>query len=362
MQSAYDAEVTALAAACKMARETTVYTDCKSAIATACEYEHRTGIAHVLRISDGTAVVHKVQAHAERRKPEVEWTTEERGNVKADAAAAGREDDDGVRPTRLCLTDALRRVSPFFWKNSKGQIMLETVSTRSDRYTAKRDAWRASAPTPRPPRWHQVTNRLAAEMWHGKECSWAMAVRIMWDKHVTGENESKWNRQVQTRCAVCNALTSQRHIISECNRPGAAFIRQQTKRRFATAIAKRGTSISGRTLTVLQELMTHPDSHTIWTGMWTPAIREEVSRRCPWTLHAKEYRQVKQALSTLVDGVIQLYRLATPEDRKRKRGQGQVRTPRTLLEEWIAQDDEEDGGVQMRELDERDMDARRYDR
>jgi hypothetical protein len=189
-----------------------------------------------------------------------------------------------------------------------------------------------------------------------------MAVRIMWDKHVTGENENKWNRQVQTRCEVCNALTSQRHIISECNRPGAAFIRQQTNRRFATAIAKRGTSISGRTLTVLQELMTHPDSHTIWTGMWTPAIREEVSRRCPWTLHAKEYRQVKQALSTLVDGVIQLYRLATPEDRKRKRGQGQVRTPRTLLEEWIAQDDEEVGGAQMRDLDERDMDARRYDR
>ena len=96
--------------------------------------------------------------------------------------------------------------------------------------------------------------------------------------------------------------------------------------------------------------------------MWTPAIREEVSRRCPWTLQAKEYRQVKQALSTLVDGVIQLYRLATPEDRKRKRGQGKARTPRTPLEEWIAQDDEDVGGVQMRELDERDMDARRYDR
>ena len=196
----------------------------------------------------------------------------------------------------------------------------------------------------------------------------------MWDKHVTGENETKWGCREVTRCSVCNAITSQRHIIRECQRPGAEAIRRDACRRLSEAVVTHGITLTGRTLAVIQELLVHEDAHTIWTGMWSPEIREQVETKCPWTLKRSEFRQVKRALSVLVTGVLQLYRLATPTPRKRARGQETtgVRERQTHMEQWAIlgahgrqvweRGEEERVGREPTRSDDREYDDRRYDR
>jgi len=190
------------------------------------------------------------------------------------------------------------------------------------RYTSTRDAGRAIAQ--RPPRWTNTTNRLAAQMWERQECSWAMAVKIMWDKHVTGDNERKWGCREVARCPVCNAITSQRHTITKCGRPGAEMIRRKAVQNLDTAIEKQWLTLVGRTLAAVRRLLSYEEGYTIWTGMWTQAIREEIARECPWTLTSREFKQVKRALSNLVTGVIALYRLAGPTMCKRQRGEDEA--------------------------------------
>ena len=371
MTSAYDAEVVALAVAGRMIRNTTIYSDCQAAISSVNLTQHRTGIAQVLRIADGQGEVQKVAAHAERRKQRSDWTPEELGNVKADAAAAGREDEHGNPPEDLSIRTALKRVTPHWWINRDGLIEMDVQhTTRSDRYVQKRDGWRRAGA--REPRWTGVTHRLAAQMWKGQECSWATAVRIMWDKHVTGENERKWGCREVTRCPVCDAVTSQRHIIRECQRPGAEAIRRSAAKGFRDAVVKHGHTLVGRTLTAIQDLMVHDDAHTIWTGMWTPAIREQMEGRCPWMLTRREFTQVKRALSVLVGGVLQLYRLATPANRKRAREPEPMHghDQQTRIDNWATPTmrDRLEGircegvGRDPHRSDEREFDARRYDR
>ena len=119
MTSAYDAEVVALAVAGRMLRGATIYPDCQSAMAATALVQHRTGVAQVLRTTDGYGDVRKVVAHAERRKQRSDWTPEEEGNVKADATAAGRKDESGNPPMSLSIRAALTRVTPHWWVTVK---------------------------------------------------------------------------------------------------------------------------------------------------------------------------------------------------------------------------------------------------
>jgi hypothetical protein len=371
MTSAYDAEVLALAVAGRMLRGATVYTDCQSAMTATSFTQQRMGIAQVLRMADGFGNIRKVAAHAERRKLRTDWTREEEGNVKADATAAGREDENGTLPMTLSIRTALKRVTPHWWINGDGKIVMDAKhTTRCDRYVKRRDEWRRT--DGRDPRWTGVTNKLAAQMWAGQECSWATAVRIMWDKHVTGENEHKWGCREVTRCTVCNAITSQKHIIRECQRPGAEAIRREARRQFSSRSAKYGHTLVGRTLHAVQNLLEHDEAHTIWTGMWTLEIRERMEQACPWGLSSREFKQVKNVMSVLVAGVVQLYRLATPASRKRRRDNDAApeRDQQLRIDHWattntsVMRDDRWREGTAREppRRDEREFDARRFDR
>ena len=141
------------------------------------------------------------------------------------------------------------------------------------------------------------------------------------------------------------------------------FIRQ-----FSERVAKHGHTLVGRTLMAAQELMEHDDAHTIWTGMWTPRIRERMEHACPWGLSSRKFKQVKSAMSVLVAGVVQLYRLATPVSRKRRREHGtDERDQQLRIDHWTARTIRD--GCRREGIaedpyrrDEREFDARRYDR
>jgi hypothetical protein len=150
MQSAYDAEVVALAVARRLAPHATIYTDCKSAMTTMQQDQHRTGIAQVGAIATGQGRIEKVKAHAERRKRTHEWTKEEGGNVKADAVADGRAEEVGVQMCQLSLATAIAATMPMVWRNKDGNIRFDAgVAQRSLQYTVKRDQARAAADPPR---------------------------------------------------------------------------------------------------------------------------------------------------------------------------------------------------------------------
>jgi hypothetical protein len=380
MRSAYDAEVVALAVARVMADGATIVSDCQAAISAAEETQHRTGITQLFTMAPPSGEIRKVKAHAERRGDRRERTTDEVGNVKADRAAAGIC-DDGTTPRQLDITEAVIATIPLVWVNREGKIVFDPKhTTRSSRYAKARDQYRANAPDSRPPRWEGTTTKLAAGMWAKQECSWALSVKIMWDKHLTGQNEAKWGRPQPGRCPVCGAITSQKHMIVECQRPGMQAIRALAIKKLQAETATHGTTLVGRSLQTIGDLLTHDDAYTLWTGMWTPEIRAEIDKRCPWQLKKKEYGLIVKALRHLANGTLAMHRVERPTAcRKRARAETvQVQRQASIEEGWTKADRERDKrekGVHMQdergreaeprerdEADGRDFDTRKYDR
>ena len=214
-------------------------------------------------------------------------------------------------------------------------------------------------------------------MWSKQECSWAQAVRIMWDKNVTGENESKWKCKEVTKCEICGVHTSQRHMIVECQRPGAAAIRATAIQKVRQEGDKHGNNLIGKTIRAVLRLRDHADAYTLWTGLWTPEIRTEVAASCPWTLTRREYSKVVAALRHLADGVLELYKQGGRRAMKRVRSGGPKRESRQASMDEFTQrmddlkddsDDVHEEGLdnaqfkECRELDERVHGSRKYDR
>jgi hypothetical protein len=213
LHTAHAAESLALAVGMRGAQGHTIHSDCEAAIAAWSGRRKYRGIRQVNRLAgDGYAEICKVKAHEERTKPEEEWTTEEAGNVKADAVAGNRPDDAGgpvVNVPADVMKDLLAHINPFLWIDSQDRVDFDIKwKGRITRYLRDRDGYRAAANPPRDSRWEGTTPRLASKMWaqYGKAGSWAQAVRIMWDKHLTGENEAKWKMVTTRNCELCGVL------------------------------------------------------------------------------------------------------------------------------------------------------------
>jgi len=374
MSSAYDAETVAIAVAGRLAPGATIHTDCKAAQDSTRKEDHRTGITHLMRIGLQRGEVEKVRAHAERRKHKRDWTRDEEGNIMADAVAGGRICETGLQEGQIDIERAISVVFPLVWRDDQGRTSFDTKSRRSLRYTSARDKWRQAATPPRPPRWEGTTARLGAAMWGKQECSWAQAVRIMWDKNVTGENEHKWRCKEIARCSVCGAITSQRHTIIECQRPGASAIRKQALDKVRREGDKNGNNLVGKTIRAVLSLSEHEDAHTLWTGLWSPAIRTAIAAQCPWTLTRREYSKVAAALRHLAEGALTLHRQRIGRGMKRTR---ETRSDgiQTRMEDYLVGDttartghttelecSDLEGRTEYRELDERVHDSRKYDR
>ena len=236
LDTAHAAETLALAIGMRGARGHAIHSDCAAAIAAWSGRRKYRGIKQVNRLAgEGFGDVCKVKAHAERTKPREEWTKEEEGNVIADAVAAGREEDAGGEVTNVpadTLRDLLSDVSPFLWIDKNDRVTYEVKKTRRmPKYLRERDQSRAAATPARAPRWEGTTCHLASSMWkqEGKASSWARAVRIMWDKHLTGENETKWNMAVTHTCELCGVPTNQTHLLTERRRPGMDKVRTEAR-------------------------------------------------------------------------------------------------------------------------------------
>ena len=145
MKTAYDAETVALAVAGCIAPGAPIYTDCKAAQDKTSWNQHRTGIAHIMRIAPHRGEVIKVRAHAERRKHKRDWTKEEEGNCKADAVAGGRLEETGIQEGRFDIEHAIYAEFPLVWKDERGHISFDTTGQRTKRYTSARDGWRMAA-------------------------------------------------------------------------------------------------------------------------------------------------------------------------------------------------------------------------
>jgi hypothetical protein len=138
--------------------------------------------------------------------------------------------------------------------------------------------------------------------------SWARAVRIIWDKHATGENRRKWKQTDEIpKCELCLCATSQRHTITVCGKAGLRGIRSRAVQRFREAVGKAKIGTAARAvLDVLAALLEHETAVTIWTGVWSPEVRAavaEVNRE----MSAREYNRVVTALTHLVKGVDEMY-------------------------------------------------------
>jgi len=205
-------------------------------------------------------------------------------------------------------------------------------------------------------------------MWKSQACTFAMAVRIMWDKHVTGENLSKWKSKETHRCTACGALSSQKHIISDCQRPGASGIRLAATET-AREEAEKSTVKVKDTVQEILKLLQHEEAHTIWTGMWSDAVRQTISDRCPWQLSRREYSQVVKCLRHLAEGTLALYRLAGPRQvTKRKRETNTLPEQRvqssteSTHDDLVESDDEVKPGQEERRRGLKIFDKRIYDR
>jgi hypothetical protein len=107
-----------------------------------------------------------------------------------------------------------------------------------------------------------------------------------------------------------------------------------------------GNTLVGRSLQAIGDLLSHNDAYTIWTGMWTPEIRAEIARRCPWQLKKKEYGLVVKALRHLANGTLAMHRVERPiVCRKRARDDvNQVQRQTAIDEGWSTKDREEQHG------------------
>jgi hypothetical protein len=379
MNNAYEAETVGIAVAGFLAPGAVIHTDCKAAQDATGTLQHRIGISHLRRIAPSRLEVKKVQAHAERRKHRRDWSREEEGNCKADAVASGRIQEAGLSEGTVDLERAISIAFPLVWKDSSGRIAFDNKGTRrSQRYTVARDEWRRRAADPRPSRWVGTTNKLGAAMWSKQECSWAQAVRIMWDKNSTGENQCKWKCKEVSKCSVCGVPTSQRHMILECQRPGAAAVRARALAKVRREADKNGSTLVGKSLRAVLSLCEHEEAHTLWTGLWSPAVRAAMAARCPWTLTRREYSRMVAALRHLAEGVLDLYKQGMSRGVKRTRD-GVVRRElrQANMEEFFGAGREDMGlqnsgmedpheinneGTAARGIDEREHDNRKYDR
>jgi hypothetical protein len=322
-ESAYTTELLALTIAKRLARGHDIVTDSQAAIDTVQRYEEgRTAKAAANMLSAasiGAARIVKIRAHIERQETdETKWSPNARGNHRADRTADGDRQGAGGDIVELDDDDIVRHLTDgmeFVWI-AQGRVAYDTgkraEKLQLNQYLAARDEYRAQRGEQ--PRWSGTTAGLAASMWRGvADCStgtWARAVRIIWDKHATGTNLLKWGQtQDVPVCDACGCATGQKHVISDCRKIGLAEARKRVRQKFRAKAAEfPRQSRAGEFFSAAVSLLDHAEAHTLWTGVWTPAIREVLPTSFEVT--ASEYRAIVKVLAILAEGASELYTLA----------------------------------------------------
>jgi hypothetical protein len=142
----------------------------------------------------------------------------------------------------------------------------------------------------------------------------ARAVRIAYDKHVTGENMIKWGAPKEApRCEFCGTVTSQRHTILECQSPQLENARRRAMMEIATrveAIHVSNPAIAPIANEIKRQATCRQD-HTLWTGTFSPELTRDFAIY-EMTITQREYRELIKLLIQLAKAVTQMYETVPP--------------------------------------------------
>jgi hypothetical protein len=180
-ESAYTTELLALTIAKRLARRHVIFTDSQAAIDTVQRYENgKVGkaVGNMLgAATEGVAKIVKIRAHIERHEQdEAKWSTEARGNYRADRTADGDSEEAGGAITDMEDENVIRHLTngmEFIWR-TQGNVVYE-IGKSADmnglrQYLAARDVYRAQRGASA--RWAGTSAGLAASMCESRDDRW----------------------------------------------------------------------------------------------------------------------------------------------------------------------------------------------
>ena len=281
--SSFTTEAVALAAALSKAHSSShIHTDSEACLkllqAQPAKRTRTCAEADILRCSEDVhGRLHKVKSHAEKRKPQHEWTLDERGNIQADHTAAGKDAGGIIETwTGSQMRAILEREKICVWTHND-EILFDPRQLekrrRIDRYTQRRDEFRALATPKRQPRWTMTTTALGRDMWRKAAArdigTWARSVRILYEKHCDGENLIKWTGDSEDCvCKYCGRPTGIQHAILHCTKPEVLRLRNRARSdclQQINAVRKRHSGL-GDFINHIEEAVRSTEDTSIWTG------------------------------------------------------------------------------------------------
>ena len=339
LHSAYDAELLALILATRMAEDSDVHSDCKSAINTVTNYlATGKGKGLGLRAAKSGHRILKVAAHADRTKRHADWTEHERGNIAADAIAGGAEHPsteviDISSDVVVHLTETTHNIVTYQDEQIDPDWAEVRQAERMIDYLVTRDATRAGGG--RPPRWEGAATRLCGSII--PKCGLsrrARLLRMVWDKYATGYNREKWGKGKggEQVCPTCGVADSQRHILAECTHDKVRRRRALAFKEIDDAITAHANTQAGRVLRALRtQISDHPQGYTALTGM----ISADVLKGLPTDeLTQREYSVIRSTLKKVLLQTEQMYlewgRQGQPVKAQRKR-----KVKQQSLDRWM---------------------------
>jgi hypothetical protein len=218
---------------------------------------------------------------------------------------------DGDAYKNVNFQDEIRGHLEFSWEDARGRLIYnleqEVDSIRTMTYCIQRDKYRAAEG--RQPRWAGVPSQLASDMWGMSASSMgqrARTVRILWDKHWTGENQAKAGFATPAICKVCGVVTGQRHLVEACVSPCIVRIRTEGRQNFDRArLQLPAEGKEACVLGLLADMLRQVEAYSIWTGMWTALVRRRFARMNGHglELNTNEYKTVVKVLHILAEAV-----------------------------------------------------------
>jgi hypothetical protein len=293
-KSAYSVEVVGLAYAAKLGVDVEILSDCQSALKLCQQSSHgkcpNTPMAHILAsgIHNRARNMRWTKAHPERRKPIADFTSEERSIYAADLLAGGKlaefSNFTGIPIAAVQTTtdhevlESYLRQTQLTIADSDGRAVLESTRMREKRldleqYQRGRRRPQFANGTPLFGAMIRQPAKTIKLTYNGQR-SRAQWVRIMWDKHFTGDAQKRYGTSSSGGCNCCmtGQLETQTHILLECSAGSIPLLRRNAVRHMSAFVTRltRQSHPHANILAKLREIAVSEDGAQLWTGMLSP--------------------------------------------------------------------------------------------
>jgi len=300
-KSAYSVEVVGLAYAAKLSMDAEILSDCQSALKLCQQSSHgkcpNTPMAHILAsgIRDRARNMRWTKAHPERRKTIANFTSDERSIYAADLLAGGNLVEfskfTGIPIAAIQTTtdhkvlESYVRQTQLMIADSEGRAVLESTRMREKRldleqYQRGRRRPQFANGTPLFGAMMRQPAKTIKLTYNGQR-SRAQWVRIMWDKHFTGDAQKRYGTSSSGGCNCCmtGQLETQTHILLECSAGSIPLLRRSAVRHMSAFVTRltRQSHPHANILAKLREIAVSEDGAQLWTGMLSPPMRRRLS-------------------------------------------------------------------------------------